>query len=177
MKISYSITVCNEFIEIQKLISLLLEYKREEDEIVILYDSKNGDTEVETFLRSHSVNGEFNWFKGEFDGHFANWKNKLNSYCTGDTIVNLDADEIPNVFLLENLPFVLENSDVDLLYVPRVNTVSNIGLSHVQKWGWHISKFESMVEEKELDLNNPQDLDEYNLLKKYDLIIEETPLE
>ena len=46
MKISYAITVCNEFTEIQKLLPLLLENKRVQDEIVLLYDSKNGDSEV-----------------------------------------------------------------------------------------------------------------------------------
>lgn len=173
MKISYAITVCNEFIQIQELIQHLLKYKRHQDEIVVLYDSKNGDTEVEAFLRSHSINGEFSWYKGDFDGHFANWKNKLNSYCTGDFIFNIDADEIPHKFLLENLPYVLENSDVDLLFVSRINTVSNLGLSHIKKWGWNISKLETQIDEKEFDLTNPQDLDEYNLLKTYNLIIEE----
>lgn len=171
MKISYAITVCNEIFEIQQLLSFLNTHKREQDEVVVLYDETNGDPIIKSNLLK---NPTIQFHSGKFDNHFANWKNRLNSYCTGDTIVNLDADEIPNVFLLENLPFVLENSDVDLIYVPRVNTVSNIGLSHVQKWGWHISKFESMIEEKELDLNNPQDLDEYNLLKEYNLIIEET---
>jgi hypothetical protein len=33
--------------------------------------------EIENFLRSHSINGEFAWHKGEFDRHFADWKNKL----------------------------------------------------------------------------------------------------
>ena len=37
MKISYAITVCNEFIEIQRLLGFLLENKRDQDEIVILY--------------------------------------------------------------------------------------------------------------------------------------------
>ena len=36
MKISYAITVCNEFVEIQNLVSFLLENKRTEDEIVVL---------------------------------------------------------------------------------------------------------------------------------------------
>jgi hypothetical protein len=35
---------------------------------------------------------------------------------------------------------------------------------------------ESQIGEKELNLNNPQDLDEYNLLKKYNLIIEENEI-
>ena len=59
MKISYAITVCNEFVEIQKLIPLLLESKRPEDEIIVLYDQKNGDIGVEEFLRAKSVNSAF----------------------------------------------------------------------------------------------------------------------
>ena len=55
MKISYAIPVCNEFIEIQRLITFLLENKRSEDEIVVLYDSNNGDPEVETYLRKMNV--------------------------------------------------------------------------------------------------------------------------
>ena len=41
MKISYAITVCNELNEIQRLLKLLLAFKRSEDEIVVLFDSTN----------------------------------------------------------------------------------------------------------------------------------------
>jgi len=78
MKISYAITVCNEFTEIQKLIPFLLKNKRQEDEIIVLYDSKSGSSKVEEYLRAKSINSEFRWHKGKFDNHFANWKNKLN---------------------------------------------------------------------------------------------------
>ena len=57
MKISYAITVCNEFIEIQRLVHFLLQHKRMQDNIVILFDEANGDPEVENFLRSHSQTG------------------------------------------------------------------------------------------------------------------------
>ena len=43
MKISYAITVCNEFLEIQRLVNFLLKHKRMQDNIVILYDEVNGD--------------------------------------------------------------------------------------------------------------------------------------
>ena len=79
MKISYAITVCNEFDEIQKLILFLLENKREEDEIVILYDINNGHEGIEQFLKEKSTNKEISWMPGEFNGHFADWKNKLTS--------------------------------------------------------------------------------------------------
>ena len=42
MKISYAITVKDELSEIQRLVSLLLNHKRSQDEIVILLDETNG---------------------------------------------------------------------------------------------------------------------------------------
>ena len=140
MKISYAITVCNEFVEIQRLVAYLLKHKRAEDNIVILYDSKNGDPEVEAFLRSHSINGEFAWHKAEFNGHFAEWKNQLTSLCSGDYIFQIDADELPNDSLIEYLPTILTaNNGVDMIWVPRVNTVTNLTVEHVKQWGWQVN--------------------------------------
>ena len=140
MKITYAITVCNEFIEIQRLVRFLLQHKRMQDNIVILYDEANADPEIENFLRSHSVNGEFAWHKAKFDRHFANWKNKLTSFCNGDYIFQIDADEIPN----ENLMLVLhdvieENKEIDVFLVPRVNIVEGLTQEHTQKWGWRVN--------------------------------------
>ena len=140
MKITYAVTVCNEFIEIQRLVHHLLKNKRVQDDVVILYDSKNGNPDIETFLRSHSVNGEFMWHKSEFEGHFANWKNKLNMLCTGDYIFQIDADEIPTKTLLEYLPDIIEgNPTVDVLLVPRINTVDGLTPEHIAKWGWNVN--------------------------------------
>jgi branched-subunit amino acid transport protein AzlD len=46
MKISYAITVCNELVEIQRLLPFLIENKRKQDEIVVFYDSNNGSKAV-----------------------------------------------------------------------------------------------------------------------------------
>ena len=140
MKISYAITVCNEFVEIQRLLGFLLEKKREEDEIVVLYDKGNGDPSIEEFLRAKSINGEFNWHKGKFNHHFADWKNKLNSLCSGDFIFQIDADEVPNETLINALPAILENNDFDICLVPRVNTVEGLTKAHIQKWGWRVNE-------------------------------------
>jgi superfamily II DNA/RNA helicase len=56
MKISYAVTVCNELLELQRLLSFLIENKREVDEIVVFYDTKNGSKSVEEYLRARSVN-------------------------------------------------------------------------------------------------------------------------
>ena len=140
MKISYAITVCDEFTEIQKLVSFILENKRVEDEVVILYDGINGDKGVEEFLRAKSVNGGFGWHKGEFKNHFANWKNYLTSLCNGDYIFQIDADEYPHKSLIHDLPFILQqNPDNEVYLVPRVNTVKGLTDEHIQKWGWNVN--------------------------------------
>jgi len=140
MKISYAITVCNEFVEIQRLIPLLLEYKRDQDEIIILYDQANGDEEIENYLRAKSVNSEFAWYKDNFDNHFANWKNKLTSYCNGDYVFQIDADEMPHQSLLINLPAVLEsNIDTEFFWVPRVNTVEGLTDQDIKNWRWNVN--------------------------------------
>ena len=139
MKISYAIPVCNEFVEIQKLITFLLENKRQEDEIIVLFDSNNGSKSVEDFLRSKSINGEFNWVPYKFDGHFADMKNKLTSLCNGDYIYQIDADEMVNEYVLRLLPQVLEQNDIDVLMVSRINTVEGITQEHIDKWGWKVT--------------------------------------
>jgi len=141
MKISYAITVCNEFLEIQKLIPFLLENKRVQDEIVILFDQKNGNPEVLSYLlKFNKLPNVQTWRGFEFDGHFANWKNLLTTYCAGDYIFQIDADEMPNETLLENLPLILEeNPDNEVYLVPRVNTVEGLTEEHIKKWRWNVN--------------------------------------
>jgi hypothetical protein len=127
--------------EIQRLIAFLLKYKRAQDSITVLYDETNGDSEIEAFLRSHSINGEFAWHKGKFEGNFADWKNKLTSLCTGDYIFQIDADEIPCTTIIDALPAILSANDgIDMIWVPRVNTVSNLTVDHIKKWGWRVNR-------------------------------------
>jgi len=140
MRISYAITVCNEFVEIQRLVNFLVKNKRSQDEIVILYDEANGDIEIENYLRSHSVNGEFNWHKGKFNHHFADWKNKLTSLCSGDYVYQIDADEMVSAYVLDMLPEILYHNDVDVLRVPRINTVKGLTQEHINKWGWRVDE-------------------------------------
>ena len=141
MKISYAIPVCNELVEIQRLIPFLLEHKRHEDEIVVLYDSKNGITSIENYLRAKSINGEFNWVPYKFDGHFANMKNKLSSLCHGDYIFQIDADEMVTLEGLTLIPQIIENNpQVEVYRVPRINTVEGLTQEHIQKWRWNVNE-------------------------------------
>ena len=138
MKISYAITVCNELEEVKRLVNFLLSNKREEDEIVILYDQSGGTQEVLNYL--DIIKAEVQLRSDFFKGHFANWKNLLTSYCTGNYIFQIDADEIPHINLIQNLPTLLKTNDIDMLRIPRVNTVEGLTEEHIKKWGWNVNE-------------------------------------
>ena len=128
MKISYAIPVCNEHVEIEKLLSFLENKVDKEDEIIVLFDNNNGSPAVEQYLRAKSVNPTFfQWYPYHFDGHFANMKNHLKSLCMGDWIFQIDADELPHESLIQNLKSLLKvNTTTEMLLVPRVNTVKGL---------------------------------------------------
>ena len=83
MKISYAVTVSSELDEVKRLIPFLLEHIQRDDEIVVLWDNK-GDSNVYNYLRDTFFLNKIIIRHGEFKGHFADWKNHLNSLCTGD---------------------------------------------------------------------------------------------
>ena len=143
MKISYAITVCNELEEITNLLNLLLKRRRKTDEIVVLFDKKGGTPEVWSRLQELSDEKNCTIHSATFKNHFADWKNKLTKLCTGDFIFQIDADEYPNKELIETLPFLLEmNKDVDVMLVPRVNTVKGLTQDHIAKWRWSVNEKE-----------------------------------
>ena len=140
MKISYAITVCDELEEIKRLVTFLLEHKRDEDEIVITFDHKNGSKEVEKYLRNQI--DEINWHTAwpPFERDFSKLKNYTKSMCEGDYIFHLDADEYPHEILMEQLHTVIEMNDVDLIWIPRVNTVEGLTDEWANKWGWRVTE-------------------------------------
>lgn len=143
IKLSYAITVCNEYEEIQKLISTLMLSANEEDEIVVLFDKKAGTAEVWEYLVNLQSLDLIKAHPKTFKGHFADWKNYLSSLCSGDFIFQIDADEYPNKELLDTLPLLLEmNKDVDVILVPRVNTVEGLTQDHIAKWRWNVNEKE-----------------------------------
>lgn len=140
MVISYAITVCNELVEIQRLIPFLLEHKRKQDEIVVLLDKPKAPQELIDLLYIWSSKDYITLKESKFPGRFDEWKNELIKMCKGDFIFNIDADEIPNENLIWTLHEILEeNPEVEVYLVPRVNTVDNLTPEHIQKWGWKVN--------------------------------------
>ena len=139
MRISYAITVCNELKELTSLINFLLVRVDSEDQIVIQYDTDSVTKEVVDYLTIiGDIQKQIKIISFPLNKDFASFKNNLKSHCEGDYIFQIDADEEPSETLLERLKQILTVNEVDIIFVPRVNTVEGLTESHIQKWGWRV---------------------------------------
>jgi hypothetical protein len=140
ISISYGITVCDEYEETKRLISFLLKHKRVEDNICVLLDKPKCPPNLLDFLYICSSNNNIILKESTFQGHFADWKNELTKMCDGDYIFQIDADEIPNPYLISCLHTILLMNDFDVCLVPRINTVEGLTEEHIKRWGWNINE-------------------------------------
>lgn len=141
--ITYAITVCNELNEITNLINFLHPRIQKGDEILIQYDEDSVTKEVLDYLKiiSQIHPNEIKVIGFPLNGDFASYKNNLKDNAKGIFIFQIDADEIPSEYLIENIHQFLEyNKDVDLYFVPRVNTVDGLTEEHIQKWRWNVNE-------------------------------------
>ena len=143
MKISYAIPACNEHKELERLLDFLELNLRKEDEVVVQCDKGNTTSEVYEVINSERYSDgfreQFKVIEFSLNGDFASFKNNLTENCTGDYIYQIDADEMVNEYVLRLLPQVLEQNDVDVLMVSRINTVKGITQEHINKWGWKVT--------------------------------------
>jgi glycosyltransferase involved in cell wall biosynthesis len=132
--ISLAITVCNEVKELEALLEHLEDRALAPNyEIVIQIDQDNYTDDVLSVIIGKGIK---HWFY-PLNKDFASYKNELKKHCQGEFIFQIDADELIAPEMLELLPQIIEaNPEVDLYYVPRINTVSGITQEHIQKWGW-----------------------------------------
>jgi hypothetical protein len=138
MKISYGLTVCNEHNELENLINYLTTRIYNNDEIVVVYDQNRVTPEVMSVMENYK--DKISSYPFNFQQNFLENKNFMNSKCTGDYIFQIDADEIPEEFLIENLKTILINNPVDLLTTPRKNLVPGLTPDHIQKLGWNVNE-------------------------------------
>ena len=142
MVISYAITTHNETEEINKLLEFLVHNTDKEDEIVILDDFSDEKTQ-EVFTSWQAQYGDLKPIRVEqrkLNKNFAEQKNYLTSMCKGSYIFNIDADEIPHPILVSQIKEILKINEVDLIWLPRVNTVKGLTEEHIKKWGWNVSE-------------------------------------
>ena len=144
MKISYGITVHNEADELNRLLEILIHKTDAEDEIVICDDYSDEKTQevITSWVQQygHEDMKTIKVYQRKLNGDFSAQKNSVIENCSGEYVFHLDADEYPNDILLQQIKPILESNEVDLIWVPRVNTVSGITDEHIQKWGWRVSE-------------------------------------
>lgn len=174
MKISFAICTHNEGAYVDQLLTKINKWillsttinDPYEYEVVIVDDFSTDETTLKVLSTAISL-PHCKLYHHRLDNNFAEHKNFMNSCCTGDWILNLDADEWVPDSLLDILPMIVEsNPQVDAFWLPRVNTVDGLTLKHVQKWRWIITTLEGFRTAKEMD----KESEEYKLLESYDLI-------
>ena len=143
INITYAITVCNELEEITKLVDFLKDRIKKDDEILIQYDETSVTNPIKNYLTilSQLHTNTIKVIGYPLNNDFASFKNNIKDNASGIFIFQIDADEIPSEYLVENLSEFIEfNKDVDLFFVPRINTVAGLTPNHVKKWNWNVSQ-------------------------------------
>jgi hypothetical protein len=108
------------------------------DEIVVVYDQNRVTEQVIKVLDTYK--DKISAYPFDFKENFLENKNYMNSKCTGDYIFQIDADEIPNEYLVQVLKPILEQNPIDLLVTPRKNLVEGLTPEHIKKWRWIVSE-------------------------------------
>jgi hypothetical protein len=142
LNVTYAITVCNEIEEITRLVNFLHPRIQSDDEILIQYDEDGATDAVKDYLSIvNTLHQNIKVIGFPLNNDFATFKNNLKNHAKGIFIFQIDADEIPNEYLIANMHDFLEsNKDVDLFFVPRVNTVEGLTQEHIKKWRWNVNE-------------------------------------
>ena len=143
MRISYGITVYSEAEELKRLLEILHSSIDDQDEVVVCVDGDDDAVRFELDIYSKKFADSYKFMKvyqRKLDKDFATHKNSVIENSMGDYIFHIDADEYPNEILLQQLKQILSINDVDLVWIPRVNTVEGFTQEDVQKWGWRVSE-------------------------------------
>lgn len=133
MKISYAICVCDEHRELNSLLSFLRKVIDDEDEINILVDTSKVTDKVRYVLDKFKERVVVN--ERNFCGNFSNHRNYHITKCSGDYIMVLDADEIPNEQLIKDI----KKFNGDILYIPRINVIPGYTEEWCKKMKFHVN--------------------------------------
>ena len=135
--ISFAITACNEHIELERLLKQLDKNIKKSDEIVVQLDI-TATQEVKDVVSKYKL---INYIH-PLNNDFATFKNNLKSICTNEWIFFIDADEYLSNDLLFNIHEILDANKgiVDVISVPRINTVDGLTREHIDKWRWFVDE-------------------------------------
>ena len=139
--ISFAITAWNEHIELERLLDQLVKIIKSGDEIMVQLDSTATD-EVKKVATKYNVGQSFEYHRiySSLNNDFASYKNNIKNHCTRDWVFFIDADEYLSDGLAENIHTILDMNKgiVDVIALPRINTVEGLTRDHIDKWRWFV---------------------------------------
>ena len=138
--ISFCITTKNEgrYVDglLHQLISML-DKSNGEDEIVIIDDYSDDEETIDILNDWRNSQPEIQFYQRHLQKDFSTHKNFGIEKCSKHWIFQIDADETLGSALEENVhSLLLDNSEIELFLVPRVNIVNGITQEDIKKWGW-----------------------------------------
>jgi len=135
--ISFAITAHNEHVELDRLLKQLTKSIKSKDEIVVQLDITATQEVKDVVSKYRLIN-----YIHPLNKDFATFKNNLKNICTNEWIFFIDADEYLSDDLLFNIHDILDANKgiVDVIAVPRVNTVDGLTRDHIDKWRWFVDE-------------------------------------
>ena len=143
MIISYGITVHKEAEELKRVLDVLYKNIDDNDEIVVCVDGEDDAVRFELDIYSKKFYDDsrvMKVYQRELNKDFASQKNSVIENSIGDYVFHIDADEYPNEILINQLKQILTINDVDLVWIPSVNTIDGMKDEHIKKWGWKVTE-------------------------------------
>ena len=142
--ISFAITACNEHEELDRLLNQLHTHINDGDEVIVQLD-KTATKKVRDVVKSYEARGtryEYEIIEYSLNNDFSSFKNNLKNKCYKDWIFFIDADEYLSEGLLDNIHSILTINKglVDVIAVPRINTVDGLTRDHIDKWKWFVDE-------------------------------------
>jgi glycosyltransferase involved in cell wall biosynthesis len=135
--ISFAITAHNEHVELDRLLKQLTKNIKGKDEIVVQLDITATQEVKDVVSKYRLIN-----YIHPLNKDFATFKNNLKNICTNEWIFFIDADEYLSDDLLFNIHEILDANEgiVDVIAVPRINTVDGLTRDHIDKWRWFVDE-------------------------------------
>lgn len=138
MKISFALLCHNETDSLHELLSTLIVERPYKYEIVIIHDVDERPTI--DLLNGYKECNLCHIYERPLNNNYAAQKNYMTEQCSGDYIVNPDADELFPEYILENIHLIIEQNNTELIWMPRINIVDGLTEEWAMKFGFRVNE-------------------------------------
>ena len=139
MKISYALLCHNETDSLRQLLEQLTKERQYDYEIVVIHD-KGEDSETDDILTNFWRSDNIIIHERSLNNDYSAQKNFMTEKCSGDWIINPDADEIFPEYVLENIHLIIEQSDTECIWLPRINIVEGMTVELAPRFGHRLDE-------------------------------------